>query len=166
MFILLVAAAVVTVPSAVEAERALTRDAQRNGEWEALRRYADPDAVIFTPQAGWARDFLRSDRNSAAVRWSPNASYVSCDGHMVVNTGPWQTADGPAAGFFTTVWEQDKRQWHWLSLGRHTLKAPLAAHLPVVRKASCQGRAPGPPLFGAPPTKRRSGGTLDDYGRG
>jgi hypothetical protein len=167
MFILIVAAALATAPSAVDAERALTRDAQTNGQWAALRRYADADAVIFTPQAVWARDFLRANKDSTAISWSPNASYVSCDGRMAVNTGPWQTANGHTAGFFTTVWEQEKGQWHWLSLGRHTLAKRLGArNTPVVHKGSCRGRAPGPPLMAPPPIKTKTGLSPDDFGRG
>ena len=169
MLTLLLAALGATAPTAVDAERAFARDAQIKGQWTASRAYADPDAVMFTPQAIWARDFLKGRRDpQAALHWSPNASYVSCDGRMAVNTGPWQNANGRQSGFFTTVWEQEKGQWHWISDGRHTLKRPLAARkTPLVRKASCEGRAPGPPLMGPPTTKRGPGGVApDDFGRG
>lgn len=168
MLILLLVAAVVTAPSAVDAERVLNRDAQRSGQWAAFRAYADGDAVVFTPRATWARDFLkgRIDRGSA-IRWSPNASYVSCDGRMAVNTGPWQSPNGQQTGFFTTVWEQEKGQWHWLSHGRHTLNVPIARRgSPTIRKASCRGRAPGPPLMLPPLTKKGRAVTPDDFGRG
>jgi len=156
-------------PTAVDAERALVRDAQTKGQWTASRTYADPDAVMFTPQAIWAREFLNGRKNPrVAQRWSANASYVSCDGRMAVNTGPWQSANGRQSGFFTTVWQSEKARWHWLSDGRHTLARPLAARrTPVVRKASCSGRAPGPPLMAPPTTKRGPGGVApDDFGRG
>ena len=169
MFALLIAAAAAGVPTAVDAERAFSRDAQRIGQWTASRAYADRDAVMFTPQAIWARDFLKGRRDPrAAIRWSPNESYVSCDGRTAVNTGPWQSADGRQHGFYTTVWEQEKGRWHWLSDGRHTLRTPLAARSPpVVRKASCQGRAPGPPLMATPSAKPGPGGVApDDFGRG
>ena len=155
--------------TAIDAERAFARDAQKKGQWTASRAYADPDAVMFTPQAIWARDFLKGRRNpQAALNWSPSASYVSCDGRMAVNTGPWQNSNGRQSGFFTTVWEQEEGQWHWISDGRHTLKRPLAARkTPVVRKGSCRGRAPGPPLMAAPSTKTGPGGVApDDFGRG
>ncbi len=169
MLTLLLAAAVATTPTAVDAERAFNRDAQRNGEWTASRAYADPDAVMFTPQAIWARDFLKGKMDPAtATRWSPNASYVSCDGRLAVNTGPWQSPNSRQNGFFTTVWEQEKGQWQWISHGRHTLKKALAARkTPIVRKASCRGRAPGPPLMAPPSTKTGPGGVApDDFGRG
>ena len=66
------------------------RDAQRIGQWTAFRKYADRDAVMFTPQAVWARDFLKGRKDPPkAVRWWPATSFVSCDGHTAVNTGPW-----------------------------------------------------------------------------
>lgn len=167
--ITLILAAVGAAPTAIDAERAMSRDAQRNGQWTASRAYADLDAVIFTPQAVWARDFLRGRKDPpAAIRWSPNASYVSCDGRVAVNTGPWQDPKGRQNGFFTTVWQQERGQWRWVSDGRHTLKRPLAARkAPIVHKGSCRGRAPGPPLMAPPSTKKGPGGAKpDDFGRG
>lgn len=142
--------------TAIDAERAMSRDAQRNGQWTASRTYAHRDAVMFTPRAIWARDFLKGRKNpSAATRWSPNASYVSCDGRVAVNTGPRQNASGRQNGFFTTVWQLEKGRWRWVSDGRHTLKKPLAARkTPVVETGSCRGRAPGPPLRAPPSTKK------------
>ncbi|MBA3510803.1 hypothetical protein [Sphingomonas sp.] len=169
MLILILATVGAATPTAVDAERAFSRDAQRKGQWTASRAYADPDAVMFTPRAIWARDFLKGRKDPrTAIRWSPNASYVSCDGRTAVNTGPWTTADGRQSGFFTTVWQQEKGQWRWISDGRHTLKKPLAARkMPIVRKGSCRGRAPGPPLMAPPSTKKGPGGVApDDFGRG
>ena len=61
----------------------------------AFRKYADRDAVMFTPQAVWARDFLKGRKDPPkAVRWWPAHSFVSCDGRTAVNTGPWFEPDG------------------------------------------------------------------------
>jgi len=169
MLTLILAAAGAAAPTAIDAERAFSRAAHRDGQWTASRAYADSDAVIFTPQAIWARDFLKGRKDpSEAIRWSPNASYTSCDGRVAVNTGPWQDASGQQHGFFTTVWNQEKGQWRWVSNGRHSLKRPLAARKPlIVHKGSCRGRAPGPPLRAPPTTKKGPGGVApDDFGRG
>lgn len=169
MLAMILAAVGAATPTAVDAEQAFSRDAHMKGQWTATRAYADPDAVMFTPQAIWARDFLKGREDPpAAIRWSANASYVSCDGRTAVNTGPWSTADGRQSGFFTTVWQQEKGRWRWISDGRHTLKTPIAARkMSIVRKGSCRGRAPGPPLMSAPSTKRGPGGVApDDFGRG
>src|SRR6476620_7157050 len=102
MLILFLAAVVATTPTAIDAELAFSREAQRNGQSAAFSTYAAADAVVFTPRATWARDFAKSKDRRAEIRWSPNASYVSCDGQMAVNTGPWRDADGAQTGFFTT----------------------------------------------------------------
>ena len=170
MLTLLFAAIGAAAPTtAIDAELAFSRSAQKDGQWTASRSFAHPDAVIFTPQAIWARDFLKGRKDPpSAIRWSPNASFVSCDGRVAVNTGPWQDTSGRQNGFFTTVWQQEKGQWRWVSDGRHTLKKPLAARkTPIVRKGSCRGRAPGPPLMAPPSTKKGPGGVApDDFGRG
>jgi len=159
----------VAPPTAVDAERAFSRQAQQRGEWTASRAYADADAVMFTPQVIWARDFLKGRKDPpVATRWSPNASYVSCDGRIAVNTGPWRSADGRQSGFFTTVWQKEKGQWRWTAHGRHSLKRAIPTRTtPVVRKGSCRGRAPGPPLMATPTTKKGPAGVApDDFGRG
>lgn len=170
MLILLVAAiGAAAAPTAVDAERALSRDAQRMGQWSAFLAYSDPDAVMLTPQAEWADEFLKGKTNPlTARRWSPNASYVSCDGNMAVNTGPWTSADGRQSGYFTTVWQREKGRWRWLSHSEETLSRPLAARrAPIVRKASCRGRAPGAPLMSPPSTKKGTRGAKpDDFGSG
>ena len=156
-------------PTALDAERALHRDAQRMGQWTAFRAYAGRDAVMFTPQVVWARDYLRNRKDPAtALQWSPNASYVSCDGRIAVNTGPFTSASGNQSGYFTTVWQKEKRRWRWIYDGGDVLQAPIAAlKTPVVTKGSCRGRAPGAPLIVAPTTKKGPRGQApDDYGTG
>src|SRR6476620_9798927 len=107
----LVAAA---APTAVDAERAFARDAQSMGMWSAFRKYADKDAVMFSPQAVWARDFLKNRKDPPkAISWRPAKSYVSCDGRTAVNTGPWFTPDGKLAGYFTTVWQRSGATWRF-----------------------------------------------------
>ena len=90
---------------------AFARDAQRIGQWTAFRKYADRDAVMFTPQAVWARDYLKGRKDPPkSIRWRPAHSFVSCDGRTAVNTGPWFKVDGTIGGYFTTVWQRDSRQ--------------------------------------------------------
>ena len=156
-------------PTAVDAERAFSRDAQTNGQWTASRAYAGHDAVMFTPQAIWAREFLKRTQGSAG-----GAALVAQRQLCVVRRPdggqhrPVARRNRQQRGFFTTVWEKEKGRWRWISDGRHSLKAPLPARKsPVVRTASCKGRAPGPPLMAPPSTRKGPGGvTPDDFGRG
>ena len=49
-FILAAAALTPAAPTALDAERAFIRDAQRSGQWTAFRKTAARDAVMFTPK--------------------------------------------------------------------------------------------------------------------
>ena len=163
---LLLAAA--SMPSAIDAERAFAADAQRLGQWTAFRKYADRDAVMFTPQAVWARDFLKGRQNPPkAVRWWPAHSFVSCDGRIAINSGPWVRADN-SHGYFTTVWQRTGNQWHWVYDGGDVLKgASPVPPKPQVHRATGAGRAPGAPVIPPPPlTQKQARTTPEDNGRG
>jgi hypothetical protein len=155
--------------TAVDAELAFARDAQRLGQWTAFRKWADRDAVVFTPQAAWAREAFPKKDPPTAIRWRPAQSFVSCDGRMAVNTGPWFNPNGKMGGYFTTVWQRTERGWRWAYDGGGPLakNAPVPPLQPKVRRASCRAKAPGAPVV-APPalTGREARTTPEDNGRG
>jgi len=137
--LLLASAPVVT---AVDAERAFASDAQRTGQWSAFRKWADPTAVMFTPQATWAQDWLKGRANPPrGLRWAAARSFLSCDGRTTVNTGPWR---GPGnGGTFTTLWlRQASGDWRWTVDGGDEAgrPGPLPAR-PLIRRASCANKA-------------------------
>lgn len=157
-----------SVPTAVDAEYAFARDAQRIGQWTAFRKWSDKDAVMFAPQAVWARDFLMDRKDPPkSVRWWPAHSFVSCDGRTAVNTGPWTRPDN-SHGYFTTVWQRTGTRWRWVYDGGQASKAPIPAPAKTqVHRASCRGRAPGPPVIPpAPLTAKQARTTPEDSGRG
>jgi len=169
MLTFLIAAA--ALQTAVDAERAFARDAQRRGQWTAFRIYADPDAVMFNPQVLWAHEFLAGRKDpQVSVQWWPAQSYVACNGRIAVNTGPWLRDGGKSVGYFTRVWQREKRQWRWVYDAGDTLKvARPTPKKPFVRRASCKGKPTGAPLLvlAQPPArKRRGSGSPDDYGIG
>lgn len=128
--------------TAVDAENAFRRAAQAEGQWTAFRKFATDDAIIFTPQPEKAHGALPAADPPIAVQWWPAASFVSCDGTIAVNTGPWVR---PASvGYFTTVWErQPGGEWKWVLDHGGTLARPRA--LPEktrIRTASCGGTTP------------------------
>ena len=149
MIALFLAAA--SLPSAIDAERSFDRDSQRLGQWTAFRKYADTDAVMFTPQAVWAQDFLKDRKDPPkSVRWWPGQSFVSCDGRTAVNSGPWIRPDN-SHGYFTTVWQRDQRVWKWVYDGGDGLTGPLPRRkAPTVRRAACNAKAPGAPIIPLP----------------
>lgn len=169
--LLLLASASAAPMTAVDAERAFARDAKRIGQWTAFRKWADRDAVMFTPQAVWVQQFLKDRKDPPKpVRWSPARSFVSCDGRTAVNTGPWWGADGVHHGYFTTVWQRGGKGWRWVYDGGAALEegtpTPTDVHA-AVRGAYCTRRAPGAPVIPPPAlTAKQALKTPVDAGRG
>lgn len=136
---------------AIAAEIALAQLAQRKGQWTALRDTAAQDAVMFVPQAVTARDWLKGRKNPAAsVTWQPHQTWLSCDGSVAVNYGPWRQADG-SQGYFTTVWQRQRDgEYKWTMAQGDAL--PVALDTPEMigsSVATCDRRA-GPPSGSAP----------------
>jgi hypothetical protein len=160
----------VSVPTAADAELAFARDAQRIGMWTAFRKYADRDAVMFTPQAAWVRQFLKGRKDPLkSITWRPAHSFVSCDGRTAVNTGPWFTPEGKRAGYFTTVWQRTEGRWRWVYDGGGPLdeSAPAPPAKVRIHPATCRGKAPGAPIIPPPPlTNKQARSTPNDNGRG
>lgn len=147
--------------TAVEAERAFNRAAQTEGQWTAFRKFAADDAVVFTPQPESVKTALPVKNPPIAVQWWPADSFVSCDGNVAVNTGPWVRPKG--VGYFTTVWvRQADGRFKWVVDGGDALKEPLALpEQPRVHKASCSGQPFAPVSM---PNGRRNGeGESKDY---
>jgi hypothetical protein len=167
---LLLASAAVATPTttAVEAERAFATDARKIGQWTAFRKWADRDAVMFTPKAVWAKSFLRPLKDPPnAISWRPAHSFVSCDGRTAVNTGPWFKQDGTLGGYFTTVWQRTHAGWRWAYDGGGPMGEPAPRGKPQIHPASCSGKAPGPPVIPPPPlTPKQARTTPEDNGRG
>ena len=72
-------------------------------------------AVMFTPQAVWAHEFLAGKKDPPkSIHWGPTESWVSCDGRTAINRGVWATPAGKWSGYFTTVWQRQRdRSWKW-----------------------------------------------------
>jgi hypothetical protein len=102
-------------PSAViAADLALSRNVREKGQWQALRKAAAPDAVLFAPRAVDAATWLkRRPGADAPQRWQPRTVWMSCDGKYAVSRGAWTR--GADSGEYISVWErQEKGQWKWL----------------------------------------------------
>jgi hypothetical protein len=164
---LVAAAAIVT---AVDAERAFIRDAHTQGQWTAFRKWADDTAVMFSPQAVWAQEYLKGLKDPPrSIDWAPADSWVSCDGRTAINRGPWTSASGRAHGYFTTVWMQNHSSWRWAYDGGADLPVPMALpKSPRVKRASCKNLAKVPAAYrGAMvSTARLAGKPPADAGQG
>jgi hypothetical protein len=167
MLALLAAASIVT---AVDAERAFSADAKRNGQWTAFRKWAGEDAVMFTPQTVWTQEFLKELKDPAkSIDWAPADSWVSCDGRTAINRGPWTSASGASHGYFTTVWVRERRGWRWGYDGGDSLAQPMALPAkPRVVHAACSGLGRIPAAYRAAvrPTAKIAGKPPADAGQG
>lgn len=137
--LLAIAAPQAAPQTAVDAERAFAADAKTLGQWTAFRKWATDDAVIFQPQAVNARKALLPLKDPLRpVEWSPARSFVSCDGKLAANTGPWRRPDG-SVGYFTTIWyRQPDGGWKWEVDHGDVLSTPRAEVAePEVRRAAC-----------------------------
>ena len=142
MIFLLLAAAAAAPQTAADAERAFASAAQAEGQWTSFRRYATEDAVMFAPQPVKTQTILKDRKDPpAALMWWAADSFVSCDGAMAVNTGPWIRPKGDAFGYFTTVWQrQADGGWKWTMDGGDGLEKPRpAGDKPRIRRGSCKG---------------------------
>jgi len=154
--------------TAIDAERAFIADAHTIGQWAAFRKWSTADAVIFDPQPANAHAALKdAPEPKVAIFWWPGHSFVSCDGNLAVNTGPWVRGGGKKAGFFTTVWRKKDGEWRWIYDGGGDLDAPRAEGgdiKPTV--GSCTSRptkaaVPAPIEGLAAPFKTASGSSAD-----
>ncbi|HEV2595713.1 MAG TPA: hypothetical protein VGU01_10980 [Sphingomicrobium sp.] len=165
MIALLLASAPIT--TAVDADIAFARDAKRLGQWTAFRKWADRDAVMFTPQAVWAKTFLKNLKDPPrSITWQPSQTYSSCDGRTAVNMGPWFTQDHRLAGYFTTVWQRSATGWRWVYDGGIPAPKTSIARTKAER-ASCRAPTGVPPIAAPPRLKPQEALTsLQDNGRG
>lgn len=159
--------AMAPITTAVDADLAFARDAKRLGQWTAFRKWADPDAVMFTPQAVWARTFLKTLKDPPrSITWRPAETYSSCDGRTAVNMGPWFTQDHRLAGYFTTVWQRSAAGWRWVYDGGIPARKASSTGTKAQR-ASCRAPTVAPPIAAPPRLKAREALTsLQDNGRG
>jgi hypothetical protein len=156
------------VATAIDADVAFARDAKRIGQWTAFRKWADPDAVMFTPQAVWAKTFLKPLKDPPKpITWQATQSFVSCDGRTAVNMGPWFTQDRHLAGYFTTVWQRTPAGWRWVYDGGIPSLPGTKVTKPRSVKASCSTPPSAPPIQAPPKLKpTQAFKTPMDNGRG
>lgn len=125
------------------AEIAFARAAQERGQWDAFRRFATKDAVMFTPQAVNAQAWLKGRTEPPqAVRWQAHKSVISCDGSLGATTGAAQFPDG-SHGMFTTIWQRQKNgSYLWIIDHGTPLASPrVAPEILTTAIAACPPRA-------------------------
>jgi hypothetical protein len=153
------AAAPVAPQTAVDAERAFAADAWKLGQWAAFRKWSTLDALMFVPQPVNAHEFLDGRKEPPVpVFWWPGRSFVSCDGSIAVNTGPWVREFGKSVGYFTTVWKrQTNGGWKWVYDAGDALSVPSSEGGEVKPRTAACGSKPARPQLPPVPTGAKSG---------
>lgn len=140
-------------PSAlIAAEMAFARAAQDKGQWTAFAETAAPEAEMFEPRRVVALEWLKKRANPpVAVKWQAHAAWMACDGSAGVTRGAW-AGEGSATGWFTTVWQRQKKgDYKWLLDQGGPSASPIAAPDFLEGKvADCPAR-PEPKGDDAPP---------------
>lgn len=132
-------------PSAlIAADIAFSRLAQEKGKARAFAETATKDAEMFAPRRLAVGDWLKRKEPDAPLKWQPYGAWVSCDGNAGVTRGGWQS--GGANGWYTTVWQQQKKgDYKWaLDQGDATEKPVAAPDFLEGRIADCPARPRDP----------------------
>jgi hypothetical protein len=142
VFLILLAAA---MPTAVDADRALARAVQKEGQWTAFRRFAAPGAVMFQRGAHDAASLLAGQPDpKKPFTWEVHESITSCDGTTAITIGPVRQADG-RDGMLLLVWrKQPDGSWKWVVWRGGAGRTPEPGPVPRTITASCEGE---PPLY-------------------
>jgi len=122
--------------------------------------------VMFVPERVNAQAWLKDKKDPAvSVFWWPGRSYVSCDGSVAINTGPWVREWGKQVGYFTTVWKrQPDGGWQWLLDHGDALKTARAEGGDIkAETAACSALPPAPrPQREVPEGVQYGGGSSSD----
>ena len=126
--------------SVLEADRALARAIESEGQWTALRRFAAPGAVWFQNGVHQAsRALANAPDPPSAITWTVAEVGTSCDGSTAFTLGPMQRPSGEV-GSLLIVWrKQPDGSWKWVAV-RAAATVGTPGPESRVTVASCEGR--------------------------
>ncbi|MDB5154438.1 MAG: hypothetical protein JWR54_3189 [Mucilaginibacter sp.] len=103
----------VQVSKAVDAEQSFNKLVERKGIKEAFLSVADPEGVVFKPEAVKITDFYNSiDKQPGTLTWKPKFARISANGDLAFTAGPYvyqngKTEDDKVFGDYVSVWRAD-----------------------------------------------------------
>lgn len=128
----------------VAAESRFERLAREEGQWTAFRETATDDAFSFTPNLQSVAIWLDGRKDPArSISWDPYHIIMSCDGSLAASRGAWTSADGSETGYYTTIWQRQKKgEYKWV-FDHASTEPPAdgAANAVTSQRGDCQ-RAP------------------------
>jgi hypothetical protein len=103
----------VQVSKVVDAEQSFNKLVERKGIKEAFLSVADPEGVVFKPEAVKITDFYNSiDKQPGTLTWKPKFGRISANGDLAFTAGPYvyqngKTEDDKVFGDYVSVWRAD-----------------------------------------------------------
>jgi hypothetical protein len=103
----------VQVSKVVDAEQSFNKLVERKGIKEAFLSVADPEGVVFKPEAVKIIDFYNSiDKQPGTLTWKPKFGRISANGDLAFTAGPYvyqngKTEDDKVFGDYVSVWRAD-----------------------------------------------------------
>jgi hypothetical protein len=102
-----------TVQTVVKAEDDFVKLAARKGIKEAFLSVADPEGIVFKPDAVKITDFYgRIDKQPGTLTWQPKYARISANGDLAFTAGPYvyqngKTEDDKVYGDYVSLWRLD-----------------------------------------------------------
>jgi hypothetical protein len=106
-------AVAVQVSKVIDAEQSFNKLVERKGIKEAFLSVADPEGVVFKPEAVKITDFYNSiDKQPGTLTWKPKFARISANGDLAFTAGPYvyqngKTEDDKVFGDYVSVWRAD-----------------------------------------------------------
>lgn len=105
---------VAKVSEVVDAEKSFKRLVERKGIKDAYLAVADPEGIIFRPQAVKITDFYNSiDKQPGTFTWEPKFARISANGDLAFSAGPYiyqngSNEDDKVFGDYVSIWRRDQ----------------------------------------------------------
>ncbi|UEG52811.1 hypothetical protein LLH06_17840 [Mucilaginibacter daejeonensis] len=103
-----------TVQTVVTAEEDFVKLAARKGIKEAFLAVADPEGIVFKPDAVKITDFYgKIDKQPGTLTWTPKLARISANGDLAFTAGPYvyqngKTEDDKVYGDYVSIWRLDQ----------------------------------------------------------
>ncbi|SDE18258.1 hypothetical protein SAMN05216464_104254 [Mucilaginibacter pineti] len=101
------------VKKVVSAEDAFNKLVERKGMKDAFLSVADPEGIVFKPDAVKIVDFYNNiDKQPGKLSWKPNFARISSNGDLAFTAGPYVFSNGKGEddkvfGDYVSIWRTD-----------------------------------------------------------
>jgi len=100
------------VDKVVKAEDAFNKLVARKGIKDAFLEVADPEGIIFKPNAVKITDFYATVKQPGTLKWEPKFARISKAGDLAFTAGPYvfqngKTEDDKVYGEYVSIWRSD-----------------------------------------------------------